>query len=78
MIFATTVPAFFMREKPTSNSKKPACMKKTRMPATSTQTVSMRPRASLSVGSMAASSGYARAMSFALCTDIGGRACTAV
>ena len=44
MTLATTVPAFFMREKPTSSRRKPACMKKTRMPATSTQTVSIRPR----------------------------------
>ncbi len=54
-----------MREKPTSSSRKPACMKNTRMPATSTQTVSIRPSASLSVGSMSGSSDPAGQASFA-------------
>ena len=40
MILATTVPTFFMREKPTSSMAKPACMKRTSIPARITQTVS--------------------------------------
>src|SRR4051812_12047306 len=36
-IFATTVPAFFAREKPISRKAKPACMNMTRQPATATQ-----------------------------------------
>src|SRR5215213_5027192 len=35
-IFATTVPAFFAREKPISRKAKPACMKNTSAPATMT------------------------------------------
>src|SRR5919199_5726310 len=37
---ATTVPTFFMREKPTSSIPNPACMNMTRTAATTTQTVS--------------------------------------
>jgi hypothetical protein len=37
---ATTVPTFFIREKPTSSMAKPACMKSTRTAATMTHTVS--------------------------------------
>src|SRR3954451_17534898 len=37
-IFATTVPAFFAREKPISRNAKPACMKITSRAATTTQT----------------------------------------
>src|SRR6266516_730174 len=40
MTLATTVPTFFMRLKPTSSIAKPACMKRTKQPATITQTVS--------------------------------------
>ena len=36
-IFATTVPAFFAREKPISRKAKPACMKITSRAATITQ-----------------------------------------
>ena len=36
-IFATTVPAFLPREKPISRKAKPACMKNTSSPATTTQ-----------------------------------------
>ncbi len=35
--FATTVPAFFWREKPISRNMNPACMNITTMPATMTQ-----------------------------------------
>ena len=73
---ATTVPAFFMREKPTSSSRKPACMKNTRIPATSTQTVSMRLSASFSVGSMSGSSNPAGPASFARRTGFAPTACT--
>src|SRR4051812_25608116 len=38
-IFATTVPAFFPREKPISRNAKPACMNITSEPATITQIV---------------------------------------
>src|SRR5438874_952789 len=38
--FATTVPTFFMRLKPTSSIAKPACMNMTKHAATMTQTVS--------------------------------------
>src|SRR5436305_757899 len=37
---ATTVPAFFIREKPISRNRKPACMNITKTAATITQTVS--------------------------------------
>src|SRR5256714_4272618 len=40
MTFATTVPTFFMRLKPTSSIAKPACMNMTKQAATITQTVS--------------------------------------
>src|SRR5438132_3034013 len=40
MTFATTVPTFFMRLKPTSSIAKPACMNITKQAATMTQTVS--------------------------------------
>src|ERR1035437_7229906 len=40
MIFATTVPAFFMGEKPPASRATPACMKGTGRAATITQTVS--------------------------------------
>ena len=36
-IFATMVPAFLPREKPISKKAKPACMKNTNKPATTTQ-----------------------------------------
>ncbi len=39
MILATTVPAFFVREKPISRPAKPACMKSTRIAATTTHMV---------------------------------------
>ena len=39
MIFATTVPAFFVREKPISRPAKPACMNRTRTAAITTQSV---------------------------------------
>ena len=39
-IFATTVPTFFMRAKPTSSMAKPACMNSTKHAATTTHTVS--------------------------------------
>src|SRR3954451_3520076 len=66
-ILGTTVPAFFMREKPTSSSRKPACMKSTSTAATTTQTVSTAEVTSLSVvtASMKAVSARARAPSFA-------------
>ena len=38
-IFATPVPAFFMREKPISSMANPACMKSTSTAATTTQRV---------------------------------------
>ena len=38
-IFGTAVPAFFIREKPTSRKRKPTCMNITRIAATITQTV---------------------------------------
>src|SRR5919202_616968 len=50
MTFATIVPAFFMREKPTSSSRKPACMKKTSTPASRTHSVSTRAATSLMDG----------------------------
>src|SRR5438034_8532157 len=51
MTFGTIVPAFFIREKPTSSSMKPACMKKTNTAATMTQVVSTAGTTSwLSVG----------------------------
>ena len=40
-ILATTVPAFFLREKPISSSAKPDCMKITRRAASTTQSVLM-------------------------------------
>src|SRR6476659_9587953 len=40
-ILATMVPAFLAREKPISRKAKPACMKKTRSAARTTQTVSI-------------------------------------
>src|SRR5215204_6370858 len=40
-IFATTLPTFFIREKPTSNIANPACMKRTRHAVMITQTVSI-------------------------------------
>src|SRR6476469_5254281 len=40
-ILATMVPAFLAREKPISRKAKPACMKKTRRAARTTQTVSI-------------------------------------
>src|SRR4051812_38307908 len=39
-IFAAMVPTFFWREKPTSSSRNPACIRSTRMPAMSTHIVS--------------------------------------
>ncbi len=47
---AATVPAFFIREKPTSSSRKPACMSITSAPAMYTHRVSMRALSSLSRG----------------------------
>ena len=38
-IFATPVPAFFMREKPISSIAKPACMKSTSTAASTTHMV---------------------------------------
>src|SRR6266487_4496265 len=56
MTFATTVPTFFMRLKPTSSMAKPACMNITRQAATITHTVSAAtPAAWPAVGSSAAS-----------------------
>jgi hypothetical protein len=40
-IFATTLPTFFIREKPTSSIANPACMKRTRQAATITHIVSI-------------------------------------
>src|SRR5215204_2389516 len=40
-ILATTLPTFFIREKPTSSIANPACMKRTRQAVTITQTVSI-------------------------------------
>jgi hypothetical protein len=40
-IFATTLPTFFIREKPTSSIAKPACIKSTSIAATTTHMVSM-------------------------------------
>src|SRR5215212_5976219 len=51
-IFGTIVPAFFIREKPTSRKRKPTCMNMTSTAATTTQVVSIAGMASLSVGSM--------------------------
>src|SRR4029450_6841693 len=51
-IFGTTVPAFFIREKPTSRKRKPTCMNMTSTAATTTQVVSIAGMASLRVGSM--------------------------
>jgi hypothetical protein len=46
------VPAFFIREKPTSRKRKPTCMNMTSTAATMTQVVSIAGMASLRVGSM--------------------------
>src|SRR4029450_10971788 len=51
-IFGPPVPAFFIREKPTSRKRKPTCMNITSTAATTTQVVSIAGMASLSVGSM--------------------------
>src|SRR5215217_8064646 len=48
-ILATTLPTFFIREKPTSSIAKPACMKSTRKAATITQIVSTASATSSSV-----------------------------
>src|SRR5437899_6391021 len=54
MTFATTVPTFFIRLKPTSSIAKPACMNITNTAATTTQTVSApTPAACFAVGSSA-------------------------
>src|SRR4051812_15544425 len=50
MTFGTIVPAFFIREKPISSRRKPACMKKTNTAATRTQVVSTAEAVSLSEG----------------------------
>src|SRR3954447_23280675 len=52
--FATPAPAFFIREKPISSSRKPACMNITRMAATITHVVSTAEATSVSVGPSAA------------------------
>src|SRR5215212_8381297 len=49
-ILATTLPTFFIREKPTSSIANPACMKSTRTAATITHTVSMASERSATVG----------------------------
>src|SRR6266550_6283423 len=55
MTFATTVPTFFIRLKPTSSIAKPACMNMTKQAATMTHTVSAAtPAAWVAVGSSAA------------------------
>ena len=46
------MPAFFIREKPTSRNRKPTCMNMTSTAATTTQVVSIAGMASLRVGSM--------------------------
>src|SRR4051795_781202 len=63
--FATPAPAFFIREKPISSSRKPACMNITRMAATITHVVSTAEAVSVSVGpsAAAATAGGARATS---------------
>src|SRR3954454_3748159 len=63
--FATPAPAFFIREKPISSSRNPACMNITRMAATITHVVSTAEAVSVSVGpsAAAATAGSARATS---------------
>src|SRR5918998_2319053 len=54
-IFATTLPTFFIREKPTSSIANPACMNSTRQAATMTHTVSIASERSATVGPSCAS-----------------------
>src|ERR671916_963428 len=54
-IFATTLPTFFILEKPTSSMANPACMKSTRQAATMTHTVSIASERSATVGPSCAS-----------------------
>ncbi len=58
--FATTVPAFFWREKPISRNMKPACMNITTMPATMTH-IELKPTESGRTPLLAASSVSAEA-----------------
>jgi len=67
MTFATTVPTFFMRLKPTSSIAKPACMNITKHAATMTQTVSAAtPAAEVAVVSSARTAIGANAASKAI------------
>jgi hypothetical protein len=54
-ILATTLPTFFIREKPTSSIANPACMNNTRTAATMTHTVSIASERSATVGPSCAS-----------------------
>src|SRR5947207_10573572 len=81
-ILGTTVPAFFMREKPTSRRRNPACMNNTRTAAATTQTVSTAEATSLSdvaaasIGRVCAPAGgasFARGTGFARSALYGGR-----
>src|SRR5215208_6925330 len=60
-ILATTLPTFFIREKPTSSIANPACMNSTSTAATTTHMVSIASERSLTVGPSCASARPGRA-----------------
>src|SRR5256885_2984863 len=71
MTFATTVPTFFMRLKPTSSIAKPACMNMTKHAATITQTVSAAtPAADVAVVSSASTAIGTTAASKAIAAEL--------